>query len=119
MAIRPWLQAGHYKSWKCEGSIMNARPNGAHGRNRVCSNALASAHGTGPYPVGAASVKEIYSGDMIADYAVSLKVKAGEGRDTWYWFEGSFDGVGVSLCAGCHERASDFQGRDNVYVQVR
>ena len=98
---------------------MNARPNGAHGRNRVCSNALASGHGAGDYPVGAASIKEIYSNDKIAIYAAAVKVKAGAAANTWYWYEGSIEGVGNPSCAGCHAQATMYGGHDFVYVQVK
>jgi hypothetical protein len=52
--IDPWLDAAHYRSWRCEAA-MNPRPKGAHGRNRVCSNARLSGTAGAPYPVGAAA----------------------------------------------------------------
>ena len=33
--LEPWLAAGHYLSWNCEPGPVEARPNGAHGKNRV------------------------------------------------------------------------------------
>lgn len=59
-AVDPWLDAGHYKAWRCESSVMDPRPKGVHGRNRVCSNDLLSAATSTPFPVGAATVKEIF-----------------------------------------------------------
>lgn len=117
--LMAWLAKKHYLSWRCESQVMNARPNGAHGRNRVCSNNLASTASAGPYPVGAASVKELYAGNQVVEYAVSVKVKS-EGKATdWYWFEGNTEGLGISGCAGCHSQASSYGGRDYVYIQVR
>jgi hypothetical protein len=55
--LEPWLAAGHYQTWVCETDAHPARPPGAHGTNRICSNAVLSASVNGTYPVGAASVK--------------------------------------------------------------
>lgn len=119
--LDPWLDAGHYKAWRCEQAIMDARPKGAHGRNRVCSNELLSGAVAAPYPVGAAAVKEIFDAqDKMVGLAVALKIVAGTGPSTWYWYErlrGSTaaDGVAVPLCAGCHGQAQV----DNIFVRVR
>ena len=127
-ALEAWLAGGAYKAWACEAGPMDARPNGAHGRNRVCSNALAQKNSGGEYAVGAASVKELYDGGgAIIGYAVSRHIKAGATADSWYWYERSgsrviADGVGVGLCDGCHKAAgsdASHQGHDYVYLQVR
>jgi len=127
-ALEPWLAEGHYRAWKCEPGISPPRPNGAHGRTRICSNDLASSHGSGEYAIGAAAVKELYSsGDAISGYAVSHKLAAGTSGAAWYWYEriGSSivaDGVNVGLCSGCHSLAgkdASHQGHDFVYVQAR
>jgi hypothetical protein len=127
-ALTAWLTRGDYKAWACESAAMAARPNGAHGRNRICSNRLTQTNTGGEYAVDAASVKELYgSGDQIIGYAVSRHIKPGTSPDTWYWFEisgGSLfaDGVGVGLCSGCHSAAgkdATHQGHDFVYVQVK
>lgn len=124
--MRPWLQAGHYLNWACEAEPHDARPPGAHGRTRICSNdALSGAAGAGPYPIGAAAVKELRRGDddHIEGYAVYRKVGASDGGDGWYWYEliGTSvvaDGRGssgrVDLCVGCHANAD----RDFVYTHV-
>jgi hypothetical protein len=118
--LDPWLAAGHYKSWRCEVGVMNPRAGSPHGRVRICSNDLASRHGSGPYPVGAASVKEIYYGNRIGVFAVSLKVAPGTGGSTWYWYEqNDMEGVGAPGCAGCHSRADRQGGNDHVYIQVK
>lgn len=127
-ALDAWLATGVYKAWACESGPMNARPNGAHGRNRVCSNSVVKMNTGGEYAVGAASVKELFdSGSQVTGYAVSRHMKAGTTADTWYWYEkvsGSVvaDGISVSLCNGCHSAAGTdaaHQGHDYVYVQVQ
>jgi len=116
-----WLQEGHYMTWTCEAEPHPKRPGSGHGPNRICSNAaLKASNGDGPYPVGAAAVKEIYNdAGRIRQYAVYRKVEDASGGDSWYWYEG-FDGdivangEGDSTCTGCHSRAP----RDFVYTVV-
>lgn len=119
-ALSTWLTEGHYLSWTCEPEAHPARPPGAHGANRICSNAALSASAAGTYPVGAASVKELYSGGAITGFAVGRKVTAGTDAASWYWYEAFgtsvvADSVGAGLCAGCHDGAP----RDNVFTHVR
>ncbi|MBA3398103.1 MAG: hypothetical protein H0T89_36090 [Deltaproteobacteria bacterium] len=119
-ALKAWLADGHYLAWACEDAPHPARPPGAHGTNRICSNAALTASATGTYPVGAASVKELYRGTEISGYAVGLKVSTGTDANSWYWYEAFGDSVvadriGQSLCAGCHEDAP----RDYVFTHVR
>jgi hypothetical protein len=116
-----WIEAGYYQSWTCEPVAHPARSGSPHGANRICSNDLiAGSSGTGPYPVGAAGIKEIFSDSgAITLYAVYRKVDAGEGGDTWYWFEGkrgniAANGEGESGCTGCHSGAP----RDFVFTAV-
>lgn len=118
-AVAEWLADGHYLAWACEDQPHPARPPGAHGTNRICSNAALSALTAGTYPVGAASVKELYSNGEITGFAVGRKITAGTDAASWYWYEAFgtsvvADGAGVSLCAGCHAGAP----RDNVFTQV-
>jgi len=125
--LEPWIAQGFYKGWRCEPAAHPARPFGAHGQNRVCSNELLSAAGAGEFPVGSASVKEIYSGTDVAGYSVSRHTSAGTGGNTWYWYErigsGSpTDAQGASVCVSCHQLAgsdSSRSGHDFVYTQVR
>jgi hypothetical protein len=115
-----WLAAGHYKMWHCEAKISEPRNGGVHGRVRICSNDLLSGHGTGPYPVGAASVKETYFGAKIGQLTVGLKVAEGATANTWYWYgQNELEGVGAPGCAGCHGRAPQYGGHDYVYFQVK
>lgn len=127
-SLEAWLATGVYKAWACEAGPMDARPNGAHGRNRVCSNGLMSRHGAGEYPVGSAAVKELFDGaGAVTGYAVSRHFEAGTTAGTWYWYERSgsrvvADGVAAGLCTGCHSAAGTdarHQGHDFVYLQVK
>ncbi len=125
-AIEPWIAQGFYRAWRCEPASHPARPFGAHGDNRVCSNDLLSAAGPGEFPVGSASVKEIYSGRDIVGYSVSRHAVAGTSGNTWYWYErigeggGATDGQGARACVGCHSQAGNNRpGHDYVYTQVR
>jgi hypothetical protein len=118
-ALVAWLGAGAYKAWACEPAPHAARPPGAHGQNRICSNAMLSATADGSYPVGAASVKELYRNGALAGYAVGVKIAAPAAGTSWYWYEavGSSviaDGVNVSLCSGCHASAP----RDYIFTRV-
>jgi hypothetical protein len=124
-ALEAWLATGQYKSWTCEMGISNKRLNGAHGRQRICSNRLLMDSSDGPYPVGAASVKEMYATDDRPNgYAVGLKVAPGLDEDSWYWYERTgtsptsspvADGVGVKICGmECHAMAP----RDHVYIRA-
>src|SRR5215831_14008806 len=103
--IEPWIAQGFYRSWKCEPASHPSRALGAHGQNRVCSNDLLSAAGAGEFPVGSASVKEIYSGADVAGYSVSRHTSAGTSGSTWYWYErvgagGATDAQGAAVCVG-------------------
>jgi hypothetical protein len=124
--VEGWLAKRFYQMWTCEPQPHPARPFGAHGQNRVCSNDLLSSAGAGEFPVGAASVKEIYGGSQLAGYAVSLHNAPGIAGNTWYWYEGFGSGAtagqGAPVCVGCHQQAgsdSEHSGHDFVYTQVR
>jgi hypothetical protein len=132
-AITAWLAKGDYKTWNCEAAPHDGRAPSPHGKNRICSNTVLSAHGSGEFPVGAAGVKELYdaAGTNIVGYATYRKMTAG-GGDAWYWFEtmgGSVvvNGLGTSgtaktVCVGCHAGAGSdatHSGHDQVYTQVK
>lgn len=121
MALEDWLKTGAYKAWACESAMHAARPGSAHAANRICSNDLLSKSVSGEYPVGAASVKELFNGaGAIIGYAVGLRLKAGPADDSWFWYERVntttyANGAGVALCANCHRNAP----RDFIYTQVK
>lgn len=117
--ILTWIEAGHYTAWACETASHPPRPGSGHGPNRICSNdALVAASDV--FPIGAASVKEVFESDgSIAAYAVYRKMTEETGGDSWYWYEGTRDGnvangQGDDTCTGCHGRAP----RDFVYTIV-
>lgn len=145
--VETWLAAGLYKSWTAETAVHAARSPSPHGANRIFVNGAmaAAAAGTGNWPKGSASVKELYA--SAADptpigYAVSLKLDDDSGAGAnWYWYErfagngGSLqvvaDGTGdagaaKSICVGCHNAAGidaahtpSPGARDQVYTPVR
>ena len=110
-ALTVWLAAGHYRSWACEDAPHPARPPGAHGMTRICSNAALSGTASGPFPPDAVSVKELHDNGEISGYAVARKLATGMGGASWYWYEAIgdsviADGAGVPLCARCHDDAA-------------
>jgi hypothetical protein len=119
--LMTWIEQGHYLAWTCEPDRHPPRPGSGHSANRICTNdVMAADTGDGPFAVGSAAVKEVFDGDDIAVYAVYRKVTAGDGGNTWYWFEGSRDqvvanGEGDSTCTGCHGAAP----RDFSFTVVR
>jgi hypothetical protein len=115
----PWLATGVYKSWACEPEAHPARPPGAHGSNRICSNTLLSATASGAYPVGAASVKELVRNGEVTGYAVMRKLEDGTEANRWYWYEAFgtsvvADGRSPGICTGCHGDAP----RDHIFTRV-
>jgi hypothetical protein len=136
--VQAWIDLGYYKGagWKCEASAHAGVFGSPHGGNRICNNAALSSTATGVYPVGSASVKELYiaqtDGGIAPDagiigFAVNRKVTAGASTPTsWYWFEvvngGQIvNGTSAVGCTGCHAAAGTdaaHPGRDYVYTQV-
>jgi hypothetical protein len=125
-AVTQWLAKGIYKNWTCETAKHPGRTDSPHGTVRVCSNPILMASTSGAYPVGAASVKELYEGSNITGYSLSVKVKAGTGRGNWYWYErfGDFvatDSLDAGVCENCHSGADNTAatgGRDRVFIRV-
>jgi len=79
-ALTAWLADGHYLTWACEPEAHPARPPGAHGANRICSNTALSSSESGTFPIGASSVKELYSNGSLNGYAVGRKLTSGADR---------------------------------------
>lgn len=117
-----WLATGEYLTWRCEDASHPARAGSGHARNRICSNELLATTPSGtPFPVGAATVKELLdSNDSIVGHAFMEKAAASDGGRGWYWYEviGSSTyaaSYGSSLCGGCHRGAT----HDFVFTVVR
>jgi hypothetical protein len=139
--LESWLSMGLYKSWKCESSAHDARAPSVHGKNRICSNAVLSASGSGAFPTNAASVKELFddAGSTIIGYAVQRHTSTGTTGASWYWYERVplnnmaphdsngvvADGLGasgpaLSICVGCHSAAGPaHSGHDMVFTQIQ
>jgi hypothetical protein len=114
-ALETWLAEGRYTAWAAESGVHpSAGPHGGGVRTFVNASLFASLDaGASEHDVGAAVVKELFSGDAIDGWAVMVKVEAGNGGDGWYWYEiiGNSvvaDGTGVGLCTGCHGGGTDF-----------
>ena len=132
-AMRAWLAAGAWKRWHCETTPHATSGLSPHGLDRICTNdVLFNAGEDPPWPVGAASVKELHDPsypEIIVGYAANVKVRDGAGGAGWYWFEEVFpayspgaavlrdpdgtiaDGFGESgnaggVCVPCHGRST-------------
>jgi len=115
-----WIEAGHYLAWHCEPVRHPARPGSPHSQNRICSNDALSTAPDGPFPAGAASIKELYDVDDIIGYALMRKVEPdSSGGAGWYWYEAIGADVATAMhgapgCTGCHGEAP----RDFAYTVV-
>lgn len=123
--IEAWIQTGKYKQWKCEPTPVD-RSSG-HGTNRICSNEFLSKSTMGPYPVYSASVKELYdrNGTTRIGHAFSMRVIAGPGGTSRYWYERyntavTGDGQGATTCTSCHSDPDQKpKHEDYVFIIVR
>ena len=118
-ALVPWLAEAAYETWACEPEAHPARPPGAHGENRICSNDLLSQTTDGRYPVGAASVKELVRGGQVTGFAVMRKLADTGSAGDWFWYEAFGDSVIAEgrtpgICTGCHSGAP----RDFIFTRV-
>ena len=147
-AVEAWIAEGFYKDWACEPAPHASRDPSPHGINRICSNDVMSAAGTtGLFPVGSASVKELYDdNNAIMGYAVYRKAAADPATpdgSNWYWYErvapgtvlptpdpvlangvvadarGSAGGNALTVCIDCHSHAAEAGGRDFAFTQVQ
>lgn len=116
-ALKKWLEAGHYKSWKAESVIHDSE--GPHfGRVRAFLNPAlfdSMTANNDDHPVGSVAVKELYeNGDEVKGWAVAIKNTLQEGGGSnWYWYENYKDetiedGQGVFLCKACHFPGQDY-----------
>lgn len=110
-ALDAWLAAGSYKAWACEPVRHDAGNGSGHSASRICTNTKQSTHtSTGAFPVGAASVKELYDGDVLEGYAVYVRAADGDGGEKRFWYERIGTsvialGFGHTTCIGCHSGA--------------
>jgi len=153
VAVEAWLadSAATYKTWAAEPAIHASRDPSPHGFNRIYSNDVIASNtgGNGPWPKGAAAVKELYASATATTpigIAVYLKLdNDSAGGSNWYWYErvpldseAPHDANGVvadgtggggpakDICVGCHTGAGidaahtpSPGGRDQVYTPVQ
>jgi len=114
-ALKAFLESKGYAGFKAEPAPHAS--SGPHGKVRTFVNdVLASslAANAASHPRGAASVKELYSGDTIVGWAVLVKTQADSARGAGYfWYEllnGKvvIEGNGKSACTGCHSGGTDY-----------
>lgn len=114
--VRDWLATNEYKTWSKEAAPHDS--SGPHGTVQSYFNEkyrMARMSETYPMPVGATSVKEILDGSTLDGWAVGIKTKAGDGADTWTWYETftgdlpevKYFGVANPTCEGCHQGAAN------------
>jgi hypothetical protein len=131
--MEAWLDEGFYDDWVCEPEP-NTKTDGAaaihvHGdATRVCTNILLAAsrlRSEGEFPVGAASVKEVYDEQgALGARLVSVKTAPeSDGGEGWFWYAApDVAGHGLTDCTGCHAAAAedaDHPGAgDFVYFRV-
>jgi hypothetical protein len=132
--LEAWLDEGFYQDWACEPEP-NTKTEGAaaihvHGdATRVCTNILLAAsalNSEGEFPVGAASVKEVYDErGALSARVVSVKTAPeSDGGEGWFWYAApDTAGHGLAACTGCHAAAAvdaDHPGAgDFVYFRVQ
>lgn len=116
--LKSFLTDGKYKDWTKDAAVHQDGNSGPHGKVRIYFNDLmveAFEQNKTEYPVGSASVKELYANDgtTLQGYAVGIKVTTGTKADSWLWYEGfnpsldQYYGKAISPCSSCHAKAVD------------
>jgi hypothetical protein len=118
-ALQPWLADRGYQDLPSESAVHESR--GPHDLVRTfLSPGLAAslADGDGLHPRGVGAVKELYDGDTLRGWAVSVKIaEDSAGGDGWYWYEvfdtsadaaPATDGTGAGICTNCHGSGEDY-----------
>lgn len=120
-ALLDFLKAEEYKAWTHDAAVRATTP--PHGDTKIFFNAKLKASMDADkieHDVGSIVVKEIYkaNGTVIDGYAIMAKHKAGEGKDTWFFYEAlgepDFKDVkayavgGPAMCVDCHKSGKDF-----------
>ncbi len=112
--IERWFAAGHYLAWPCETMPHDSA---AHGRIRVCANAIAM---TTVDAIDASLVAELVDATgAVTGYAAQRHTAADATGDAWYWYLRDASGVVADgwgfdptpardVCAACHQTANDF-----------
>lgn len=115
-ALFKFLQDKKYSTFAAE-SMMHPS-SGPHGQVRtfVSDKITAAVVQGSAFPIGAATVKELFTSDgTLRGWAVSVKVNDEGGVEDWYWYENFSvtqnqpvaDGTDETLCSGCHMAGQD------------
>lgn len=118
-AVAEFVSCRGYIDWTAESAPQpTVAPHGEETRVYINASLEGSLRDASTeHLVGAASVKEIYSGGTLSGWAAMIKVEAGAGDTGWYWYEvldiapGSAPvaaSVGASACIGCHQDGTDY-----------
>lgn len=124
-AVQVWLDSGAYLEW--ERHDPPPGPGMTGGARVYLSPELAASlrSGASIHPMGSAAVREIVDAadpSVMIGWSMNHKVDAGEGGDTWMFYEvfsTEIDAVplvaerGAAGCVGCHG-----EGRDYVLSQL-
>lgn len=114
-AIRDFVTSGGTSDW-----VREPAPHGSSGPHGLVQSSFNDAYVAArradkyPMPVGAASVKELFEdGGAHKGWAVGIKTAAGDGADTWTWWETTSPsnetvahGSGIYSCERCHGDSS-------------
>jgi hypothetical protein len=118
VSLFAYLESDAYAALAAEPEVHGST--GPHGRVRTFINdtlkqSLDASQMS--HPLGSAAIKELYSGDELRGWAVSVKV-ANEPNSTqnWYWYEvfstttnnPVADSTDAPGCSGCHGAGVDF-----------
>jgi hypothetical protein len=119
-AIEEWLTGSPYEAWTCEPALRPPRDPSPHGDARICQNAILTGAGADDaFPIGAASVKQQGSGDVVQLINVVVRGSSDQGGQAWYWWRKDVnletvlvDAYGAGECTDCHQVAA----RDFVFT---
>jgi hypothetical protein len=122
--VRAFAAARRHADWVHEAAAHVSA--GPHNSVQIYFNdkyLAARRAGTYPMPVGAMAVKEIF--DSSAKHignALAVKIAAGEGAQTWLWWEAlgmpaatGIYGVAAPTCENCHKGAA---ARDRSLIEM-
>ncbi len=117
--LQPWLADRSYADFTGESEVHES--SGPHGPVRTfLSPGLAASLEAGAevHPRGVAAIKELYDGDTLDGWVVSVKIDdESAGGAGWYWYE-VFDpspdaapfvnGTSADGCVNCHDAGIDY-----------